>query len=177
MKKLMMGLSTLMFTLSLNAAETESVLLISKTKNEKNVLHYKVSFEPSKCEFTGGLKALWKMDEDDGSWKPLSESMSFIKEPLSPKVISNTSDEIVFETPSMKDLNEMNILDEGRVAIRISPGTNQICEFQTLALVNSEYVDVKRLHSNITMFGSVKWVEIHGETLDGEKYKKRFKNK
>lgn len=178
MNKLILGLASLLFLQNGLASESETILLISKTMNEKNILHYKVDFEPSKCEFTEeGIKAVWKMNEEDGRWKPLTDSMKMIRKPLMPKIISKSSDEIVFETPSMEELKELNILDEGRVSIRISPGVNQVCEIQTLALIDSEVIDVDRLHSKVSMFGSVKWVQVLGRDLDGKKYTKKFKNK
>ncbi|WP_127716788.1 hypothetical protein [Halobacteriovorax sp. HLS] len=178
MKKLIFMLSAYLFVGQFACAtELETILKVSKTINEKNILHYKVSFEPSRCELSGELVAEWKMDEDEGQWKSLNESMKMIRKPLTAEIISSSSDEIVFSTPSMEDLKSRGVLDESRVSIRISPGANQTCDIQTLAMVEGELVEVSRLHSKVSMFGSVKWVEVHGLTLDGEKIRKRFSNK
>lgn len=176
MKKTTLTLTLLLLPFITQAKVVETVLEVSKTINEKNVLHYQVEYDESACEFTSSLAANWKMDEEDGRWKSLSDSMAMIRGPLTPKIISKTSDEIVFETTSMEELQDKNLIDEARVSVRISPSTSQTCEIQTLALVGGQLIDVDRLHSKVTMFGNVKWVQVIGKTLEGQVFNKKFKN-
>ena len=117
------------------------------------------------------------MGEEKGQWKPLKDSMKMIRKPLTPKILSKAADEMTFMTPSMEELKEKGVIDEGHVSIRISPGINQTCDIQTLALVEGEFVNVSTLHSKVSIFGSVKWVEVQGQNLDGEKVRKKFTTK
>lgn len=176
MKKTTLTLALLLTSLIAQAKVTETVLEISKTIHSKNVLHYQVDVDESSCLFTSGLVANWKMDEEDGRWKSLNDSMGMIKAPLTPKIVSRHKDEIVFETPSMHDLVKKGLIDEAQVSVRISKGRGAKCEIQTLGMIHGQMINVERLHSKVTFFGNVKWVEVIGTTLDGRKFDKKFKN-
>ena len=176
MKKTSLIIAFFLTSLMTHASVTRTILEISKTIHSKNVLHYQVQVDKSSCHFLSGISANWKMDEEDGRWKPLSESMRMIKKPLTPKIISQRSDEIIFETHSMNDLVRKSLIDEAQVRVRILKGKNDKCETQTIGLIHGQMVNVERLHSKVTFWGKIKWLEVIGTTLDGKKYDKKFEN-
>lgn len=175
-EKLLLTPLILLLTTPLLAAEEATVLKVSKTMNTKNVLHYKVKYDKETCELTSPVYAEWKMDEEDGRWKPLEESMGMIKGPLLPKNLGNTVYEAEFVTESMKEFQEKKILSSDLVRVNIE-STDSGCKLANQVEVKGETLSVEQLHTRVTMFGNVKWVQIIGTNQAGEKVNLGFDDK
>ncbi len=175
MKKLILTplfLSLLPFT-SLMASEA-TILKVSKTINSKNVLHYKVQYDEQTCEIKSNVFADWKMDEEDGRWKPLDESSGFIKGPLQPHGSIVSGSEVIFTTESMDEFSKKKIIDQELVTVRIGTNKNGGCNITNEIRIKGKSYNVIQLHSKVTMFGSVKWVEITAEDETGKKVKFKY---
>jgi hypothetical protein len=156
-------------------AGSATILKVSKTINEKNVLHYKVRYDDATCEIKGDVYADWKMDEEDGQWKSLDESPGFIRGPLEPKSTAVSSSEVIFVTESMDEFSKKGILDSRQVTVSVDRNKSGACQVRNEVLVRGELYNLKRLHSKVTMFGNVRWVEFHGEDSSGRPVKMRLK--
>ena len=165
-------LTLLPFT-SLMASEA-TILKVSKTINSKNVLHYKVKFDEKTCELNGDIFADWKMDEEDGRWKSLDESSSFIKGPLQPESMTVSGSEVIFTTESMGEFSKKKIIDQEQVVVRSDFDKNGTCKITNEIMIKGNSYHVSQLHSKVTIFGSVKWVEITAEDERGKKVKMKF---
>ena len=144
--------------------------------NSKNVLHYKVKYDAETCELKSDIYAEWKMDEEDGRWKPLTDSMGMIRKPLEPKMVAKTAYEAEFVTDSMSDFQKKKILSDDRVRVQIEQGENSSCILKNEVNVQGDLLNIERIHSKVTMFGNVKWVQILGEDSAGKRYDKKFKD-
>lgn len=158
-------LLSLLSPVTLGAEAT--ILKVSKTVNPKNVLHYKVKYDANTCELTSGVYGEWKMDEEDGHWKPLSESMNMIRKPLEPKMRTQNNYEAEFVTESMADFQDKKILATDRVRVKIEEQDGK-CILNNEVDLRGSTIQVDQLHSKITMFGNVKWVQIIGKSQDGK---------
>lgn len=165
-KKNLLPLLLLLLSPLTFGAET-TILKVSKTVNPKNVLHYKVKYDESTCELTSAVYAEWKMDEEDGRWKPLSESMSMIRKPLEPKVKVQNHYEVEFATDSMTDFQDKKILSKDRVRVSIESAEDK-CVLKNEVDLRGSTIQINQLHSKLTMFGNLRWVQIIGENKDGE---------
>lgn len=165
----------LLLSSPLLATET-TILRVSKTINSKNVLHYKVQYNAETCELESGVYAEWKMDEEDGRWKPLSESMGMIKGPLEPHMKGQNLYEAEFMTESMGDFQKKKILMSDRVRVLIEQNSQGQCDVKNEVNVQGRVLNLEKIHSKVTMFGNVKWVELSGTDSQGQKYEKRFKD-
>lgn len=165
----------LLLTSPLLASEA-TILRVSKTINSKNVLHYKVKYDAETCELKSDIYAEWKMDEEDGSWKPLTESMGMIRKPLEPKMVAKTAYEAEFVTDSMTDFQKKKILMSDRVRVQIEQGQDSNCVLKNEVDVQGNLLNLERIHSKVTIFGNVKWVQILGVDSSGSKYDKKFKD-
>ncbi len=175
MKKLILSslfLSLLPVT-SLMAAEA-TILKVSKTINSKNVLHYKVQYDERTCEISGDVYADWKMDEEDGRWKSLDESSSFIKAPLDPQSTIVSGSEIIFTTESMNEFSKKKIIDQEQIIVRTDLEKNGKCHISNEILIQGRRYNVTQLHSKVTVFGNVKWVEITAIDESGRQSKMKF---
>ena len=175
-EKLLLTPLILLLTTPIFASEVATVLKVSKTMNTKNVLHYKVKYDKETCELESEVYAEWKMDEEDGRWKPLEESMSMIKGPLLPKILGKTAYEVEFVTDSMKEFQEKKILSNDLVRVNIESADNG-CKIQNEVDVKGRTLSVEQLHSRVTIFGNVKWVQIIGTDANGAKVNLGFDDK
>lgn len=169
MKKLTLTLAVLLSVNSFASTKEESILKVSKTMNSKNILHYKVKYDSNTCELKGNVYAEWKMDEEDGQWKPLSESMGMIKRPLEPKPRAKTNYEIEFITDSMSDFQKKKILSADKVRVIIDQTDEGKCTLKNEIEVQNEVINVSQIHSDVSLFGNVKWVQIIGHKENGHK--------
>ncbi|MCR9204676.1 MAG: hypothetical protein NXH75_08875 [Halobacteriovoraceae bacterium] len=165
----------LLLTSPLLASEA-TILRVSKTINSKNVLHYKVKFDAETCELKSNVYAEWKMDEEDGRWKPLTDSMGMIRAPLEPKMVAKTAYEAEFVTDSMTDFRDKKILTSDRVRVQIEQGGDSSCVLKNEVDVQGSLLNIEKIHSKVTIFGNVKWVQIMGVDSTGSKYDKKFKD-
>jgi lipopolysaccharide assembly outer membrane protein LptD (OstA) len=158
-------LLSLLSPVTLGAEAT--ILKVSKTVNPKNVLHYKVKYDADTCELSSGVYGEWKMDEEDGHWKPLSESMSMIRAPLEPKMRTQTVYEAEFVTDSMSDFQNKKILATDRIRVKIEDKEGK-CVISNEVDLRGQTVQVNQLHSKLTMLGNVRWVQIISEKPNGD---------
>lgn len=175
-EKLLLTPLVLLLSTSIFAAKEATILKVSKTMNSKNVLHYKVNYDEETCELTSDVFAQWKMDEEDGRWKPLEESMGMIKGPLLPKILSKSVYEVEFVTDSMKEFQDKKILSNDLVRVNIESADNG-CKLSNEVDVKGRTLSVEQLHTKVTMFGNVKWVQIIGRDSDGKKVNLGFDDK
>lgn len=157
-------------------ASEATILRVSKTINSKNVLHYKVQYDAETCELKSDIYAEWKMDEEDGRWKPLTDSMGMIRKPLEPKMVGKTAYEAEFVTDSMTEFQQKKILTSDRVRVQIEQGENSNCIVKNEVDVQGVLLNLERIHSKVTMFGNVKWVQILGTDSAGKAYDKKFQD-
>lgn len=167
-EKLLLTPLILLLTTPVLATNEATVLKVSKTVNQKNVLHYKVKYDQETCELTSPVYAECKMDEEDGRWKPLEESMSMIKGPLLPKNLGQTPYEAEFVTDSMKEFQEKKILSNELVRVNIESAENG-CSLSNEVMLRGRTLSVEQLHTRVTMFGNVRWVQIIGKDQKGKK--------
>lgn len=175
MKKLILTplfLSLLPIT-SLMASEA-TILKVSKTINSKNVLHYKVKYDEATCEIKSHVFADWKMDEEDGRWKSLEESSGFIKGPLKPHSTIVSGSELFFTTESMDEFSKKKIIDQEKVVVRTDRDANGACKLSNQIRIKGKSYNVTQLHSKVTVFGNVKWVEITAQDNSGKSIKLKF---
>ncbi len=165
-------LALLPFT-SLMAAEA-TILKVSKTINSKNVLHYKVQYDEQTCEITGKVFADWKMDEEDGRWKSLEESSSMIKKPLRPQSTLLSGSELIFTTESMGEFSKKKIIDQEQVVVRTDRNKSGSCQLTNEIMIRGKRYNVTQLHSKVTMFGNVKWVEVTAQDENGKTTTMKF---
>jgi hypothetical protein len=175
MKKLTPTL-LLLFSISTFASSEATILKVSKTINSKNILHYKVKYDPDTCEIRSDIYAEWKMDEDDGKWKSLQDSMDMIREPLEPVIRTRNNYEVEFITESMKDFQKKKILSTEKVRVTIETKDDGLCTLKNQIEVQGVTLNVSRIHSKVTIFGNVKWVQIIGQDQDGEPYNRTFQD-
>lgn len=156
-------------------AKEATILRVSKTLNSKNVLHYKVNYDEKTCEINGNVYADWKMDEEDGRWKSLKKSAGFIEKPLRPHSTIVSGSELIFETESMEELAQKRIIDQEQILVKTTLDEDGTCRISNEISIKGKTYHVTRLHSKVTFFGSVKWVEISGVDESGKQVKMRFK--
>jgi hypothetical protein len=154
-------ISTLFLTLNTQAA-TKTVFRVYKSIKAKNVLHYKVDIDASKCTFTSGVYAEWKMDEEDGRWKPLAESSGMIKKPLWPNNSTLKNQEINFDTEAIENFQEKGVVQSSNVGLFIEKQNNGRCLIKNLVLVDNKDINLSYLHVK-TFLGSISKVTIKGE--------------
>ena len=173
-KKILVPLfmSLLPFT-SLMASEA-TILKVSKTINSKNVLHYKVEYDERTCEIRSDVFADWKMGEEDGRWKPLSESAGFIEKPLRPHSSILSGSEVIFVTESMNEFASKKIIDHEQVTVRAERDESGNCSLTNEIIIKGRRFNVTQLHSKVTIFGSVKWVEVYAEDESGKQVKMKL---
>jgi|GEM_PF-2521437 len=175
MKKKNLAIIFALLLPALSHADVATVMKVSKNKNEKNVLHYKVQYDKSSCEFTSGVYAEWKMDEEEGQWKPLSESMNLIKKPLWPNSLQVSGTELQFVTPAMEDFQQKKILSSSDIRLKVEFGTENGCSISNETEVRGQIINVIELKSNLGFLGGVNSVIVRGRTLDGRWYEETFK--
>lgn len=160
---------------TLSHADVATVMKVSKNKNEKNVLHYKIQYDKSICEFTSDVYAEWKMDEEDGRWKPLSESMNLIKKPLWPNSLQVSGTEVQFVTPAMEDFQQKKILSSSDIRLKVEFNSDNGCSISNETAVRGQIINVTELISNLGFLGGVNSVTVRGRTLDNKRYEETFK--
>lgn len=168
-------LVSLLLSLSAAAKQT-TVLEVSKTINSKNVLHYKVNYDEATCELKSNVFADWKMDEEDGRWKSLDESPGMIRRPLEPTTSKLSAHELVFVTSSMDDFAQKGYLDQKQVVVRIEEDSKGDCVVKNEISIGGKDYDVHRIHSKVTLFGNVKWVEVTAQNDQNKSVTFKLKN-
>jgi hypothetical protein len=157
------------------STEEASVLKVSKNINEGNVLHYKVEYDSSRCEFTSEIFAEWKMDEEDGRWKSLSDSAGMIRRPLEPSTAIVSDNEVSFETESMGEFRKKKILSSSKVEVFIEPSVAG-CEISTEAIVKGQRMQLDEIKSHLNWTRTnVKKVTIVGEDENGRRVQRDYK--
>jgi hypothetical protein len=175
MKKLSLTLAALVSLTTFASIDEATVLKVSKNVNEGNVLHYKIEFDSTRCEFTSDIYAEWKMDEEDGRWKSLSESIGMIRAPLEPSTSIVSENEINFETESMTEFRNKKILSSSRVEVFIEPDAHG-CHISTEAIVKGRRMQLNEIKSHLNWTRtSVKKITILGEDENGRRIQRDYK--
>jgi hypothetical protein len=172
-KSLLLGLFLASF-LGTAWGKTANIVKISKSKNPRNVLYYQVEYNEEDCTITSNVDANWYMGEDKSPyWKPLSDSLGFIRKPLTPKSSDKQETSIKFTTGAISDLADNGVLADKKVLVSISKAFRGGCDISNEVVIEGETINVSEIYSKIGLIG-VKWIEIRGTTRAGEKFTKKY---
>lgn len=161
-------IASLILSLSSNAA-TATIFRIFKNINSKNVLFYKVNYDKKNCTFTSDVYADWKMDAEDGRWKPLSKSSKKIKEPLWPRTSRDTKQALSFETNAINDFQQEDVIDSSDIKVFIDKQKDGKCLIRNLVLIDKKDINVSYLYTKMTFWGSITDVSVVGKGFDNNK--------